>query len=416
MKNALQTGEFVEALDVPCPAHWRISAYKIAKRYDSDISTVCAVLALQMKGSGAAGAFAFGGMAATVKRRRCRGQPMQGQAWRQMAQPLRSAGARLQALSDLRASEYYRLRVAQNLFTSAGWRRRPAAQSLEAAHMMMVCTGVPRSRRPCTSPAARPTPTTLSSRAAGICMPRWASRRWRTGGRSASTFERLRAQPGVVAVLTADDVPAENSGPLAHDDPILAHGELRYLGQPVFAVIATTRDAARRAAAGAAVIRKPRGPCRRFERRWRRTAAGRYVVPPCTWRAVTPPAPARFACAFRVNGIWRAGAVLPGRQISFAMPQEGRHRAAAALLRPTPSEMQQLGSPCAGLGSHRINVQCRRMGGGFGGKESQSAAFACVASIAALRLGHPVKLRVDRDDDSSSPAGATFPLPLGCGL
>ena len=67
----------------------------------------------------------------------------------------------------------------------------------------------------------------------------------------------------MVAVLTADDVPAENNIGPWRDDPILAHGELRYLGQPVFAVIATTRDAARRAAALAPqVIQAEALPCR----------------------------------------------------------------------------------------------------------------------------------------------------------
>ena len=63
-------------------------------------------------------------------------------------------------------------------------------------------------------------------------------------------LELLRRQPGVVAVLTAADIPGENNcGPLLHDDPLLADGELRYVGQPVYAVIATDRELARRAAA-----------------------------------------------------------------------------------------------------------------------------------------------------------------------
>ena len=61
------------------------------------------------------------------------------------------------------------------------------------------------------------------------------------------SLERIRALPGVVAVLSAVDIPGPNDcGSIVHDDPILADGELRYLGQPVFAVIATTREAADR--------------------------------------------------------------------------------------------------------------------------------------------------------------------------
>ena len=64
-----------------------------------------------------------------------------------------------------------------------------------------------------------------------------------------------------------------------------------------------------------------------------------------------------------------------------------------------PSEMQHLVAHALGLHAHQVQVECRRMGGGFGGKESQSALFACVAAIAASKLGRPVKLRLDRDDD-----------------
>ena len=64
-----------------------------------------------------------------------------------------------------------------------------------------------------------------------------------------------------------------------------------------------------------------------------------------------------------------------------------------------PSEMQHLVAHALGWGAHQVLVECRRMGGGFGGKESQSALFACVAAVAARQLNRPVKLRLDRDDD-----------------
>ncbi|MCH8180183.1 MAG: hypothetical protein IIA02_10430 [Proteobacteria bacterium] len=67
--------------------------------------------------------------------------------------------------------------------------------------------------------------------------------------------DALRAQPGVVAVLTAADIPGRNDcGAIVHDEPILAEGELQYLGQPVFAVLSASRDTARRVAALAAQV------------------------------------------------------------------------------------------------------------------------------------------------------------------
>lgn len=85
-------------------------------------------------------------------------------------------------------------------------------------------------------------------------------------------------------------------------------------------------------------------------------------------------------------------------QISYAIPKEG---GAMHVLCSTqhPSEMQHLVAHALGVQAHAVHVECRRMGGGFGGKESQSALFACVAAVAARKLGRPVKLRLDRDDD-----------------
>jgi len=213
-------------------------------------------------------------------------------------------------------------------------------------------------------------------------------------------LERLAAQPGVVAVITARDIPGPNDcGALVHDDPILADGEVRYVGQPVFAVIAATRDQARRAAALAPQVLtlEPLPP-------QLSPAAARQardvVVPPMHLargdaHAALAEAPHRFQGRFSIGG--QEQFYLEG-QIAYAVPQE----AEGVLLYCStqhPSEMQQVVAHALRRQAHQVQVQCRRMGGGFGGKESQSALFACVAAVAASRLGRPVKLRPDRDDD-----------------
>lgn len=215
---------------------------------------------------------------------------------------------------------------------------------------------------------------------------------------------RLAAQPGVVAVLTAADIPGTNDcGPIVHDDPILADGTLHYLGQPVFAVIASDRELARRAAALAKdVIR-----CEPLEPVLTAThahACGLYVLPPMHLVRESAPGAARRAiesAPHRLTDTLSVGGqeqfYLEG-QISYALPQEG---AAMRVHCSTqhPSEMQHVVAQALGLASHAVQVECRRMGGGFGGKESQSALFACVAAVAAAKLQRPVKLRPDRDDD-----------------
>lgn len=210
----------------------------------------------------------------------------------------------------------------------------------------------------------------------------------------------LRRQPGVVDVITAADLPGENNcGPLLHDDPLLADGELRYLGQPVFAVIATDRELARRAAALARTViqAEPLPPVLTAREAH---AKGQYVVPPMHLKRGDA-ATALAQAPHRLDGEWSVGGqeqfYLEG-QISYALPQEDQGLLVHCSTQH-PSEMQHLVAHALGGLAHQVTVQCRRMGGGFGGKESQSALFACIAAVAATRLRAPVKLRVDRDDD-----------------
>ncbi len=213
----------------------------------------------------------------------------------------------------------------------------------------------------------------------------------------------IRALPGVVDVFTARDIPGANDcGSLVHDDPILA-GEagdtLRYVGQPVFAVVARTRDAARRAAAKARDVIRAR-PLPPILTPQAAHAAQQYVVPPMHLQrgqaqAAIAAAPHRLQVSFDVGG--QEQFYLEG-QISYALPQEdGGMKVLCSTQHP--SEMQHLVAHALHRPAHAVQVECRRMGGGFGGKESQSGLFACVAAIAAARLQAPVKLRVDRDDD-----------------
>jgi xanthine dehydrogenase large subunit len=213
-------------------------------------------------------------------------------------------------------------------------------------------------------------------------------------------LDALKAMPGVMAVLTAADIPGPNEcGAIVHDDPILCDGELRYLGQPVFAVIATTRDAARRAAARAKEMLdiEPLPPVLTA----REAHANRqYVLPPMHLargdaRAAIARAPRTLKDSLEVGG--QEQFYLEG-QISVAIPREdGCMLVHCSTQHPT--EMQHAVAHALKRHAHHVQVVCRRMGGGFGGKESQSAQFACIAAVAASQLQRPVKLRLDRDDD-----------------
>jgi xanthine dehydrogenase large subunit len=213
--------------------------------------------------------------------------------------------------------------------------------------------------------------------------------------------ERLRAEPGVVAVFTAADIPGPNDcAPIVKgDDPILAEGHVHYLGQPMFVVIAADRRVARRVAARAKEF-VTLDPLPALLTARDAHAAQRYVVPPMHLargdaQAAIAKAPHRSRDSLSVNG--QEQFYLEG-QISYAVPlEDGQMLVHCSTQHPT--EMQHLVAHALGLHANQVNVQCRRMGGGFGGKESQSALPACVAALAARALNRPVKLRLDRDDD-----------------
>ena len=217
-------------------------------------------------------------------------------------------------------------------------------------------------------------------------------------------LDALRALPGVVDVIVAADIPGSNDcGPIVHDDPILASDVVQYLGQPLFAVIAESRDAARRAAARAKdfVAIEPLDAVLTLRDAHAKRS---YVVPPMhLLRESSPGALQRAlgAAPHRLQGSFVQGGqeqfYLEG-QISYAVPLEGGGMRVHCSTQH-PSEMQQVVAHALGVASHAVLVECRRMGGGFGGKESQSALFACIAAVAARRLNRPVKLRPDRDDD-----------------
>ncbi|MBU6436382.1 MAG: molybdopterin-dependent oxidoreductase, partial [Betaproteobacteria bacterium] len=208
----------------------------------------------------------------------------------------------------------------------------------------------------------------------------------------------VRASPGVVDVLLAADIPGLNDcGPVLRDDPILAADEVQYLGQPIFVVVAESRRAALRAARRATVVAEPLPAVLSIDDA---VAAESWVLPPVNLLRGDAAA-ALSAAPHRLSGRMRLGGqeqfYLEG-QISYACPgEDGQMKVFCSTQHPT--EMQHAVAHALHVPAHDVTVECRRMGGGFGGKESQSAVFACLAAVAAQRLGRPVKLRVDRDDD-----------------
>jgi xanthine dehydrogenase large subunit len=210
----------------------------------------------------------------------------------------------------------------------------------------------------------------------------------------------VKAAPGVVWVMTGADVPGENdiSPTGRHDEPILAEGKVQFFGQPVFAVIAETREAARRATRLAKIVYEALPAV--IDVGGLDPLKDKLVTPPLTLKRgdaamAIAKAPRRIKGEMRIGG--QEHFYLEGH-ISLAIPGEDGDVTVYCSTQH-PSEVQHMVAHALGVPSHAVAVEIRRMGGGFGGKETQGNQFAAIAAIAAKRLGRAVKIRPDRDDD-----------------
>ena len=210
---------------------------------------------------------------------------------------------------------------------------------------------------------------------------------------------RVRTAPGVACVFTADDIPGINDiSPIhAHDDPLLCAGEVMFWGQPLFCVAAETLAQARSAAALADIAYEDLPAILTIEDA---LAAKSFVLEDQQLRKGDAAA-AIAAAPHRLTGRFRHGGqdhfYLEG-QVSLAIPTEdGDVHIHCSTQHPTEVQMnvaQVLGRP-----ANAVTVEVRRMGGGFGGKESQATQWAALAALVAVRTGRAAKFRLDRDDD-----------------
>ncbi|MEO1090617.1 MAG: xanthine dehydrogenase molybdopterin binding subunit [Pseudomonadota bacterium] len=211
-------------------------------------------------------------------------------------------------------------------------------------------------------------------------------------------LESVRTAPGVRAVVAAADVPGVNDiGPVFHDEPVFAAERVDYWGQALFAVAADTMDEARRAARLGRVDVVPEPPILTVRDALARES---FVLPPHTMRRGDAPdalarAPRRLLCEIEMGG--QDHFYLEG-QIAMALPgEDGALTVYSSTQHPT--EVQHKVAEVLALPAAAITVEVRRMGGGFGGKETQGNIVAVAACLLARRTGRPVKLRLDRDTD-----------------
>ena len=202
---------------------------------------------------------------------------------------------------------------------------------------------------------------------------------------------------GVIAVVTHNDIEGRNDvGPVYDGDPIFPK-KAEYYGQPLFAVAAKTTEAARKAVLKVKITYKTLKPIITIKEALKKKS---YVLK----EKIIKKGEALKAIENSTNqlkGNFTTGSqehfALEG-QTAFVIPQEDNDFKVFSSTQH-PSETQQIIAKMLNQKSNTITVETRRIGGGFGGKETQSFIFAAICTLLAKKTKRPVKLKMDRDDD-----------------
>lgn len=210
--------------------------------------------------------------------------------------------------------------------------------------------------------------------------------------------ESARTLEGVRAVLTAAHIPGRNDvAPIFENEPVLAVDHVQYVGHPVAVVVADTMDRARAAAAQVAVDYETLPAILSIEE----ALEGQHFTSDKQVMKRGDAAGALKAAKHRITGTVSCGGqdhfYLEGH-IALAVPQEDSDMLVYASTQH-PTEVQHGVATVLGVPINAVTTETRRMGGGFGGKESQSTIIAALAALGANATGRPVKLRLTRDDD-----------------
>ena len=206
--------------------------------------------------------------------------------------------------------------------------------------------------------------------------------------------------PGVAIAITKDDVPGQlDIGPVVAGDPLLADGKVEYVGQVVLAVAADSLETARKAAMAAIVEYEDLEPVLDVVDAYRKK---HFVLASHTHR-IGDSASKLTSAPRRLQGTLHIGGqehFYLETQISSVMPTEDGGMLVYTSTQ-NPTEVQKLVAEVLGVPMNKIVIDMRRMGGGFGGKETQAAGPACLCAVIAHLTGRPTKMRLPRMEDMS---------------
>lgn len=399
-KTVLKPHELIRAIRIPRKPEGRMAFYKVSKRHEMDISIVAAGIRIVQDDSGLVteARLAFGGVAekpmrAVAAEAALIGKPLAvDEGWMDLLE------SSFTPLSDVRGGAGYRRAVIRGLFE-----KFIADEEVEAVVPQAYFDGgsgmAHESAKGHVTGSARYVHDTALGRP---MLEVWAIRSTIARGiLRRLDVSAVRGSPGIAAVLVAADIPgANNSGPSRHDEPLLAEHEILFHGQALALVVGESLEACRIAAANAQVEIEELAPILGVKAAIE--AESFHTDPHVLARGEVEPAlgvaPHVIVGEFSFGG--QEHFYLETHAAWAEVDGEGGMYIASSTQHP--SEIQTIVAEVLGVHRHQVVVESPRMGGGFGGKETQGNAIAALCAVAALKTGKPVRWQLDRDEDMIS--------------
>ena len=405
-KTALQSGEILRSVIIPRTQpdiEMRRRFYKVSKRREMDISTVaaCFVVTLDNSGTITKARLAYGGVAALPVRARKTEAALIGKRWSDSAcdEVIPILETEFAPISDVRGSAIYRRQLITNLL-----RKFFGDEPREIADKKIARFLSPRPDAPQPHESAHKHVTGEAIYVDDVAQSQTMLEVWPVCSPHAHAkilrrdASEARTMPGISAVLLAEDVPGLNDvGAVRHDEILLADKEILYHGHIVALVVGETQELCRAAAAKVSVEYEPLPPIFSIEEA---IAANSFHSDPHFIRRgevssalAGAPKTLEGELSFggqdhfylETNAAWAE----TGEDGTVFISSSTQH----------PSEVQHIVAHLLDLPMHSVVVECPRMGGGFGGKETQAAMLASLAALASTKTKRKVRVRFNRDQD-----------------
>ncbi|HEV2804246.1 MAG TPA: xanthine dehydrogenase molybdopterin binding subunit [Chthoniobacterales bacterium] len=416
-QTALQVGEILKSIVLPRPRaglETRRRFYKVSKRREMDVSTVAACFAVSVDGNGiiTKARVAYGGVAALPVRAKKTEAALVGKRWGHSSceEVLPILEQEFTPISDVRGSAAYRRQLIANLlrkfFADDGDEGRSSSDAATIAQARGLAGARPSIKDEAAGPheSAHKHVTGEAIYVDDVAQPQDMLEVWPVCSPNAHAkilrrdAAAAREMPGISAVLLAEDVPGLNDvGAVRHDEVLLADKEVLYHGHIVALVVGETEELCRAAAAQVVVEYEPLPAIFTIEEA---IDAGSFHTEPHFIRRgevagalASAPQTLEGELSFggqdhfylETNAAWAE----TGEDGTVFISSSTQH----------PSEVQHIVAHLLDLPMHSVVVECPRMGGGFGGKETQAAMLAALAALASTKTRRKVRVRFSRDQD-----------------